>query len=94
MSMTEQVMTILTQFGAAGLIGLLWLFERRHAASRERQLDEAHKQVINRERELHVLLDVVKENTRAINSLESSQRRLIAVLSGSRHTPGTTDARR
>lgn len=79
--MPETVLATLTQFGAAGLIGLLWLIERRHAAHRERQLDEAHQQVINRERQLESLLNVVKENTRAINALQSSQRRLINYLS-------------
>ena len=82
--MPETILTTLTQFGAAGLIGLLWLIERRFSSHRERQIDEAHRQVINRERELDALLRVVQENTRAINTLESSQRRLLGYLMRSR----------
>ena len=79
--MPEPIITTLSQFGAAGLIGLLWLMERRQASRREKQIDEAHRRIMNRERELDALLQVVQENTKAINSLEHSQRRLIGVLS-------------
>lgn len=37
--------------------------ERRDAAHRDRQLDEAHRKLIGRERDLEALLAVVKENT-------------------------------
>ncbi len=69
------------QFGAAGLIGLLWLHERRHSAVRDRQLEQAHRRLLTREREVNWLLKVLNDNTRAINSLEHSQRRLIRFLS-------------
>jgi hypothetical protein len=78
--MPEHLLATLSQFGAAGLIGVLWLIERRQAAHRERQLDEAHRQVVSRERELDSLLRVVQENTRAINSLQLSQKRLLNFL--------------
>ena len=75
---------------SAGLIGFLWLFERRSSAARERQLDEAHRKVMTLDRQVETLLTVVKDNTRAINSLELSQRRLIELLDhlGLRRTPG------
>lgn len=73
-------MTALTQFGAAGLIGILWILERRHAAHRDRQLDEAHRKIVTSERDLEALLGVVKENTKAINTLQQSQMRLISLL--------------
>jgi hypothetical protein len=78
--MPETLIATFTQFGAAGLIGALWLFERRHAAHRERQLDEAHRQLMASERQVDALLRVVQENTRAVNSLQHSQRRLIGLL--------------
>jgi hypothetical protein len=78
--MDPSILTQLTQFGAAGLIGLLWIFERRQAAERHRQLDEAHRRIVERDRELDALLAVVKENTRAVTSLEHGQRRLIQTL--------------
>lgn len=78
--MTEPIISTFAQFGAAGLIGLLWLYERRHGAVRDRQLEEAHRRLLARERELDLLLKVLQDNTRAINTLELSQRRLIRFL--------------
>jgi hypothetical protein len=78
--MSDALLTTFTQFGAAGLIGLLWLLERRAAAQRERQLDEAHRTVMARQQELDALLSVIRENTQALSSLQQSQRRLVEVL--------------
>ena len=78
--MTDTVVTAMTQFGAAGLIGLLWLLERRHAATRDRQIDEAHRTIMDRDRAVDSLLAVIKENTGAIIRLERSQHRLIGLL--------------
>lgn len=76
----EEGLGLLTQFGAAGLIGLMWVLERRQAAAREKQLDEAHRRIVRREEEAGALLSVVKENTRAIVSLEQGQRQLAELL--------------
>ncbi len=73
-------LTTLTQFGAAGLIGLLWVMERRHAALRDRQLDETPRRIIEQERDLEALLTVVKENTKAVNTLQQGQVQLIQLL--------------
>ena len=73
-------LTALTQFGAAGLIGVLWILERRHAAGRDRQLDDAHRKIVTAERDLEALLNVVKENTKSINTLQQSQIHLISLL--------------
>jgi len=75
--MTDQLLTIFSQFGAAGLIGLMWVAERRHASVRERQLSEAHARLTAHRDALATLLDVIKENTRAIATLEQTQRGLI-----------------
>jgi hypothetical protein len=80
--MGDDILLSLGQFGAAGLIGALWLLERRHGAARDRQLDEAHRRVMERERDAAALMSVVQENTRAIAALESSQRLLIDLLRG------------
>ena len=84
--MTDTLITALTQFGAAGLVGFLWIVERRHGAMRDRQLTEAHQTIIARERELESLMNVVKENTRALNSIEKSQQQLISLLDVMRRT--------
>lgn len=71
---------ILSQFGAAGLIGLLWLAERRNAARRERQLTDAHRKIVTQEHALDSMINVVRDNTRAIVALEHTQRQLIDLV--------------
>lgn len=78
--MESELLVHLSQFGAAGLIGFLWVLERRHAATRDRQLDEAHRRIVERQREADVLIAVVRENTRAVASLRAGQERLIDLL--------------
>jgi hypothetical protein len=78
--MESELLLQLSQFGAAGLIGVLWILERRHAASRDRQLDEAHRRIVERERDAAVLIEVVRDNTRALSSLRGSQDRLVDLL--------------
>ena len=73
---------------AAGLIGLLWILERRHAATRDRQLDEAHQRLMRQNHELDMLLRVVAQNTRAICAMESAQRRLIEMIELLGRSPG------
>src|SRR5688572_24089486 len=75
--MTAEIISMLSQFGAAGLMGLLWVLERRHAALRERQLSEAHRRLAADEREVESLLDVVRDSTRAMVALEHTQRHLV-----------------
>ncbi|MGI9014989.1 MAG: hypothetical protein ACR2GY_12170 [Phycisphaerales bacterium] len=78
--MTEQSLMAISQFGAAGLIGMLWILERRQAMQRERQLDETHRRIMEEERDNRLLMDIVRENTRAISCLERSQREMTRLL--------------
>lgn len=66
----------LAQFGAAGLIGWMWLSERRSASVRERQLAEAHERIMQERAQFAALIDVVNANTRALTAMESGQRAL------------------
>jgi hypothetical protein len=59
----------ITQFGAAGLMGAMWLWERRTSRQREQQLDEAHTRILSDRVQLCELIDVVKQNTAAITRL-------------------------
>ena len=56
----------LTNLGAAGLMGAMWLWERRTSQKRELQLDEAHTRILSDRVQLSELMDVVRQNTEAI----------------------------
>ena len=92
----NEVLPILSQFGAAGLIGVMWIAERRQASAREQQLSEAHAKLAEQTHALDAVLGVVKENTRAIATLEQMQRQLIelaqSVLGGRRRRMPVPDS--
>ncbi len=81
-----QLATALAQFGAAGLIGWMWLSERRAAAVRDRQLAEAHDRIQRDRTELDALLATLERNTRALAAVQAGQRRLAEILD--RFLPG------
>ncbi len=56
----------LTSFGAAGLMGAMWLCERRLSRNREEQLSDAHQRIRRDEQKLSHLTNVVDRNTSAI----------------------------
>ncbi len=68
--------------GTAGLIALMWLTERRASAERERQLTESHERILEQRVQLDALMQLVRENTKAMTALEAGQRELTAVLRG------------
>lgn len=74
----------LTQFGVAGMIGGMWLWERRAAGERERQLTETHERLSADRLQLNILVEVLRDNTRALAALESGQRELTALLARAR----------
>lgn len=62
------------QFGTAGLIGWMWLTERRAAGERDRQVAELHARILQERECVTACLDALKDNTRAITALEGTQR--------------------
>lgn len=68
------------QCGAAGLIGWMWLSERRAAAARDTQLRELHERLMQERPQIPALLAVVRDNTRALTALETGQRAIAAAL--------------
>ncbi|GAB4109670.1 MAG: hypothetical protein Kow00105_18420 [Phycisphaeraceae bacterium] len=75
----------LTQFGVAGLMGLLWVWERSMSRKRETQLNEAHAHLHRQYHELNVLIRLVKQNTRAIVRFERTQIQLKQLLEKMNH---------
>ncbi len=55
----------LAQFGAAGLMGFLWVWERLHSRLREQQLSQAHDRLTAQRESLDALCELVRESTRA-----------------------------
>ena len=70
----------LTSFGAAGLMGALWLWERRTNRQREEQLDEAHARIVGDGVQIEQLMDVVRQNTAAFTRLSAVNEQLVRRL--------------
>jgi hypothetical protein len=70
----------LTNLGAAGLMGAMWLWERRTSRQREEQLDEAHARIMGDRVQLDQLIDVVRQNAEALSRLSATQEQLIREL--------------
>jgi hypothetical protein len=58
----------------------MWLVERRAASERERQLTDAHRRIVDDRVQVGALMDVVKENTRAVGAMEAGQRAILALV--------------
>lgn len=68
----------LTNLGAAGIMGAMWLWERRTSRVREQQLDEAHGRIMSDRLQLEELVSVVKQNAEAMTRLSATQEQLVA----------------
>jgi hypothetical protein len=66
-----------TSFGAAGLMGAMWLWERKTSRQREEQLDEAHVRILSDRVQLEQLIDVVRQNVEAMTRLSAIQDELV-----------------
>ena len=73
-------LTQLTSFGAAGIMGAMWLWERRTSVARDQQLDEAHTRILGDKVQLDQLIEVVKSNAEAMTRLGTVQDQLIRTL--------------
>jgi len=69
-----------TSFGAAGLMGAMWLWERKTSRQREEQLDEAHVRILGDRVQLEQLIDVVRQNAAAMTRLSAIQDQLVRKL--------------
>jgi hypothetical protein len=69
-----------TSFGAAGMMGAMWLWERKTSRQREEQLDEAHVRILGDRVQLEQLIDVVRQNAEAMTRLSAIQDQLVRRL--------------
>ena len=70
----------LAQFGVAGLMGALWIFERFLSRKREAELTAAHQRLMEQQHELRMLVQLVRQNTHALSSFDRTQRQLMKLL--------------
>ncbi|MCC6681771.1 MAG: hypothetical protein IT445_12790 [Phycisphaeraceae bacterium] len=77
--MGTEMLEPLTQFGIAGLMGLLWVWERRLSRQRETQLDAAHAELMRQREQQGLLVELVQHNTQTIERFDQtlSQMRLV-----------------
>ncbi len=74
------VISDLASFGAAGLMGAMWLWERRLSRVREAQLSDAHQRIIRDEQRLGKLTDVVQRNSETIARFTETQRQVVEAI--------------
>lgn len=70
----------LTSFGAAGLMGMMWLWERRQSRVYEQRLSDCHTRILRDEERLEQFVKVVEQNTVALTRSNESQRVMIETL--------------
>jgi hypothetical protein len=73
-------LTDLTGLGTSGVMGAMWLWERRTSRQREQQLDEAHARIMADKTQLDQLVSLVRQNTEALTHLASTQDHLLRRL--------------
>lgn len=69
-----------TNLGVAGVMGMMWLWERRTSRQREQQIDEAHARIMADRVMLDQLIDVVQKNSEALTELSTIQQQIIEQL--------------
>jgi hypothetical protein len=74
LSQSSPAIDQLANLGVAGIMGAMWLWERRTSRVREQQIDEAHARIMADRVMLDQLMDVVRRNTEALTRLSAVQR--------------------
>ena len=83
--MLLDALTSFTQFGVAGLMGALWVWERMLSRRREAQLNAAHQRIVRQKQELAVLMRMMRRNTQTIERFERTQEQLYKLLERIHH---------
>ena len=83
--MTTETIDALMQLGVAGVIGVLWVWERLLSRRREQQLSDAHNRLIQQKEHLGVLIKLVHRNTRVIERFDQTLSQLGQVLEQVKH---------
>lgn len=76
----HETLQSLSQFGAAGLMGVLWVWERTMTRRREQQLTAMHERLAGERQQLRELMRLAHRNTRAIERFDQTQNQLRQLL--------------
>lgn len=68
------MMSDLASLGAAGIMGTMWLWERKLSRTRDQQITESHQRIARDEERLRKLTEVVEQNTAAMTRFAELQR--------------------
>jgi hypothetical protein len=77
---TQPIIEPIAQFGVAGFMGMMWLWERHTSRKREEQIDDAHARIVGDRVQLDQLIAVVRGNAEAMTRLATTQEQLINEL--------------
>jgi hypothetical protein len=80
LSTSTDVLGNLTSLGAAGIMGAMWLWERRTSQKREQQIDDAHARILGDGVQVDQLINVVRQNAEALTRLCATQEQLLREL--------------
>ena len=69
----EQLFTEIASLGAAGIMGAMWLIERRFSTKRDAQLTKTHDKLIESKQNINYLTSVIQKNTAAFTKLNETQ---------------------
>lgn len=78
----------LAQLGVAGLMGGLWVWERKYSRLREDQLTEAHQEIVSTREHLSAILDALQGNTKVISEFSAVQQEILRTLTGPKDAGG------
>ena len=78
--MPDLIIESLANLGAAGLVGLLWVWERATSRRREQQLDESHQLLRDKQQQLDTMVRLVRRNTLAMARIDRTHAQLCRLI--------------
>ena len=83
--LTLHALEPLAQFGVAGLMGFLWVWERNLSRRRESQLEQTHEQLRQKRTQLRMTIKALNRNSRVIERFEHTNRLTLDLLERLNH---------
>jgi len=80
MPLSPETFETITEFGVAGLMGVLWVWERMHSRHRDTQLTEAHQRVVGQRERLGVMAEMIRHNAETLEQLNQTNTRLTRLM--------------